>query len=588
MFRIRRVYDDVVPINKIALAQIEEILKVQFSELSKRDITMVRDQLKNPFRYGFHTILFVADDLKGKVEGFAFLSYFPELNFCFLDYLSAAKGWTSRGIGGVLYERVRKEALLFNSIGLFFECLPDDPRVAENQEVLEQNKKRLAFYERYSARPIVNTFHRTPLERKEDNPPYVMLDTLSRNIKLSRRAVRMVIREILEKKYASVCTPKYINMVVDSFKDDPVKLREFIYLKKKEPIPVKTFIPYDKKIILVASDQHAIHHIKEKGYVQAPVRIKTILRELEKTDFFEKIPIQTFSEKHILAVHDKSFVEYFRNMTRLIKPREQFYPYIFPLRKYARPPRDLPDRAGYYCIDTFTPITRRAFSAAKRAVDCVLTAAANILQGHLLSYALVRPPGHHAEPDAFGGFCYFNSAAIAANYLSAHGKVAMLDLDHHHGNGQQEIFYERKDVFTVSIHVHPRYNYPFYCGFREERGKGKGEGFNLNVPLPENVDGKRYRFILEKVLKRIEKFLPQFLIIPLGLDTSKRDPTGTWGLVSEDYREMGKMIGKLKLPTLVVQEGGYNNRVLGVNARAFFEGLWSGAFIKDIKNLRKT
>ncbi len=136
----------------------------------------------------------------------------------------------------------------------------------------------------------------------------------------------------------------------------------------------------------------------------------------------------------------------------------------------------MPVRAGYYCIDTFTPLNRNAYTAAKGAVDCALTAASQILTGYRISYALVRPPGHHAESKVFGGFCYFNSSAMAANYLSVHGRVAVLDVDYHHGNGTQDIFYQRDDVLTVSIHGHPSFAYPYFSGFSEETGEEKGLG----------------------------------------------------------------------------------------------------------------
>jgi acetoin utilization deacetylase AcuC-like enzyme len=252
------------------------------------------------------------------------------------------------------------------------------------------------------------------------------------------------------------------------------------------------------------------------------------------------------------------------------------YPYVFPIRNAARPPRELSVRAGYYCIDTFTPLSRSAYRAARSAVDCALTAAEALLTGYRYAYALVRPPGHHAERHVFGGFCYFNSAAIATNLLSTHGTVAMLDIDYHHGNGQQDIFYERKDVFTVSIHGHPSFAYPYFSGFEDERGRGLGEGFNKNVPLPEHVAPQKYRRELTKALREVVAFSPSFLVVPLGLDTAKRDPTGTWPLVAEDFRENGRIIGRAGLPTLVVQEGGYRTVTLGRNARAFLEGLIEG------------
>ncbi len=154
--------------------------------------------------------------------------------------------------------------------------------------------------------------------------------------------------------------------------------------------------------------------------------------------------------------------------------------------------------------------------------------------------------------------------------------MAILDVDYHHGNGQQEIFYDRPDVLTISIHGHPSFAYPYFSGFREEIGEGEGAGFNLNLALPEVVDGPKYRKSLERAFRRIEEFDPDFLVVALGLDTAKGDPTGTWRLSAKDFEQNGRMIGELGLPTLVVQEGGYRTRSLGVNARNFFLGLAAG------------
>jgi acetoin utilization deacetylase AcuC-like enzyme len=152
--------------------------------------------------------------------------------------------------------------------------------------------------------------------------------------------------------------------------------------------------------------------------------------------------------------------------------------------------------------------------------------------------------------------------------------VALLDIDYHHGNGAQDIFWRRRDVLTISIHGHPRYTYPYFSGFDDEKGSAAGRGFNLNLPLPENIDGERYRRELERALARIRKFEPQFLVLALGLDTARGDPTGSFRLMTRDFRENGRMIGGLGLPTLVVQEGGYRTQTLGANARHFFTGLW--------------
>ncbi len=577
MFRIRRVYDDITPANEDAIAQVQDILRAQFPALSRRDIAKLSEQLRNPMKYRFRSILFVAEGTKGHVDGFALLFHEPTLKFCYLDYISAAERKTGGGIGGALYERVREEALDLNAIGLFFECLPDDPTLSHNSEIRRQNAARLRFYERFGARPITNTAYETPLKPGDDNPPYLVYDDLGQGTELSRDTAREIVKAILERKYKGVVPPDYVEKVIESFQDDPVQLRKPKYVKKP-PVPIRHRPPVDKRIKLVINDRHGIHHVEERGYVESPVRIDAILQELNSTDLFQKITPRHFSEKHIKAVHDPGFVDYIKKVCSKLEAGTSVYPYVFPVRNRTRPPKDLALRAGYYCIDTFTPINGNAYLAAKRAVDCALTAAKKLLEGYRLAYALVRPPGHHAEQSSFGGFCYFNSAAAAAQLLSACGKVAILDIDYHHGNGQQEIFYERSDVLTISIHGHPSFAYPYFSGFAGEKGRGDGRGYNINIPLRESVDGNYYRPVLRDALKHVKRFKPRFLIVPLGLDTAKEDPTGSWSLEADDFESMGQMIGALHLPTLVVQEGGYDTRVLGINARQFLTGLWSGAY----------
>jgi len=583
MFRIRRIYDDVLPVNREAIARVQAILRAQFPALAEKDVRKLPEQLRNPLKYRFRSILYVADDQRGRVKGFALLLHEPELRFGYLEYISAAEKMTGRGIGGALYERLREEALALGTLGLFFECLPDDPALCRDPETLRQNRARLKFYEKYGARPFAGTAYETPVKPGEDNPPYLVFDDLGQGGLPSREEARGIVRAILERKYAHLCPRPYIEMVVDSFRDDPVRLRDFRYIRREAPLPVGRALPEDQRIALVVNDRHDIHHVRERGYVESPVRIRSIRREIERSGLFEEVPVRRFSEKHIRAVHAADFVDYLQAVCARLQPGEAVYPYVFPIRNVARPPRERAVRAGYFCIDTFTPLTRNAYLAAKRAVDCSLTCARHLLAGRRLAYALVRPPGHHAESRVFGGFCYFDNCAVAAHYLSAFGRVAVLDIDYHHGNGTQEIFYGRSDVLTVSLHGHPRFAYPYFSGFEDERGAGEGTGSNLNLPLPEQLDGAGYRQALERAIKRIGRFRPQFLVVALGLDTAKGDPTGTWSLVAADFAENGRMIGRLGLPTLIVQEGGYDSRVLGGNARHFFAGLWEGAFGKALR-----
>lgn len=296
MFRIRRVYDDATPTNRNAIAQVQDILRVQIPGLSKRDIAKLPEQLRNPLKYRFRSILFVAEGSKGHVNGFALLFHEPVLQFCYLDYISAAERKTGGGIGGALYERIREEALYLNTLGLLFECLPDDPELSRNPEIRKQNAARLRFYERYGARPIANTAYETPVVPGDDNPPYLVYDDLGQDMPLPLDKARNIVRAILERKYKGVCPPGYIEMVVESFQDDPVKLRAPKYSKKQPTIPVTRSIPVDRHIVLLVNDRHAIHHVEERGYVESPVRIDTIIAEIENTKLFQLIAPHHFAE----------------------------------------------------------------------------------------------------------------------------------------------------------------------------------------------------------------------------------------------------------------------------------------------------
>ncbi|BCR05724.1 hypothetical protein DESUT3_27930 [Desulfuromonas versatilis] len=576
MFRIRRIFDDALPANRDAVAQVQLILKEQFPMLAAADIEKIPDLLRNPLKHRFRSILYIAEEQKGAVQGFALLSHEPNLKFCYLDYISAAPRVTGGGIGGALYEHLREEALFLGVVGIFFECLPDDPALCPDAEILKQNRARLKFYEKYGAFPIISTAYETPVKPDDDNPPYLVFDNLGQQAPLRPAKAQAIVRAILERRYGHLCPKEYIDMVVASFREDPIRTRPPRYLKKEEPAEVPAATGRFRRIALAVNDRHDIHHVRERGYVESPVRIRSILREIEKLPIFERVEVGEYPEKHIRAVHDPEYIEYFRRVCKTLEPGKSVYPYVFPIRNAARRPKEMAVRAGYYCIDTFTPLNQNAWNAARRGVDCALTCADRLLEGYRLAYALVRPPGHHAEYRSFGGFCYFNNAAAAAHYLSGYGKVAILDVDYHHGNGQQVIFYQRSDVLTVSIHGHPKFAYPYFSGFEDETGEGEGLGFNRNYPLPEQLDTATYLKTLDRALKKISDYRPRYLIICLGLDTAKGDPTGTWSLSARDFNDLGKRIGALPLPTLVVQEGGYKNTVLGINARHFLTGLWSG------------
>jgi len=579
MFRIHKIFDVTTPTNRQLLSQVQAMLRVQFSGLSEKDIAKLPAQLANPMKYRFRSILLVAENGNATVRGFAMLLHAPDLNFCYLDYICAGRGDTGGGIGGALYSRARDEAFNLGAIGIFMECLPDAPELSPDPAIRKQNIARLRFYERFGARPLANTAYETPLRADATDPPYLVYDNLGQHERpLRRKETREIVRAILERKYSGTCSPEYVDLVVNSIKDDPVQLRAPRYLRAEENNHVDG--PKQQRIALVVNDQHSIHHVNDRGYVEAPVRISVITKELAKSKLFEDTAVRSYGINVIEQVHKPEFVDFLRKACANVPPGQSVYPYVFPIRNRARPPHETALRAGYYCIDTFTPLNSNAYKAARRSVDCAMTGADCLLDGSPAAYALVRPPGHHAEHEAFGGFCYFNSSAIAAHHLSKHGKVVLLDIDYHHGNGAQDIFYKRKDVYTISLHGHPRFSYPYFSGFEDEKGAEDGKGFNLNLPLPENLDGERYRKVLAGALEKIRKFSPQFLVVSLGLDTAKGDPTGSFSLMAKDFRENGRMIGALQLPTLVVQEGGYKTQTLGVNARHFFIGLWDGLTLK--------
>ncbi|MCB9845427.1 MAG: histone deacetylase family protein [Phycisphaeraceae bacterium] len=576
MFRIRQVNEAWLPVHERDIERVQAILRERLPGISEEEVSGLPHRLRDPLKHRLRAILLVADDLRGKMRGFALMSHAPDEGFCLLDYIATGKSSVSGGTGAALYQRVRDVAKSLGAFGLFFECLPDDPAACSNPELAQQNASRLRFYERFGARPIVGTAYESPVREGDSDLPHLVFDSLGEGEPLSRDRARRVVRAFLERKYSSLCPPEYVQRVVDSFRDDPVRLREPRYAKRATaPKPVRTG---ERLIALVVNDKHEIHHVRERGYVEAPVRVKSILDGILPTGLFWTAEPREFPESHILAVHDRALVEYLKRVSAAVEPGRSIYPYVFPIRNRSKPPKDRAYAAGYFCIDTFTPLNRNAYVAAKRAVDCALTCAAMLLDGQRLAYALVRPPGHHAERDVFGGFCYFCNAAVAAEMLSKHGRVAILDVDYHHGNGQQEIFYQRGDVLTVSIHAHPDVAYPFFTGFEEETGSDDGLGANLNIALPEQLRTGQYRAALERALTRIAAHNPAFLVIALGLDTGKGDPTGTWSLSPDDFRANGELIGRLGFPILVVQEGGYRTLTLGANARAFFLGLAAGAF----------
>jgi acetoin utilization deacetylase AcuC-like enzyme len=239
-------------------------------------------------------------------------------------------------------------------------------------------------------------------------------------------------------------------------------------------------------------------------------------------------------------------------------------------------PANFAARLGLFSFDAGTPLTSGSWVAACGGAACAMAAAAHVAQaaGAANAFALTRPPGHHAGSDFFGGYCFLNNAALAAQTLRERGfeRVAVLDVDYHHGNGTQQIFEARADVLTVSIHGDPNTEYPFFLGHADERGIGAGAGFNLNLPLPRGTDFVRWHDALLTGLAEVRRFGTQALVVPLGVDTFAGDPISGFTLQSADYLRVGETIARAGLPTVFVFEGGYAVAEVGINVVNVLEG----------------
>jgi len=559
MIRIHRLYSTFLASDRDRLEQVKAIFKATFPDVADY-ADKIADQLDHPFKYGYHAVLLVSEVSLGKVSGFALCFLLPEIDSALLDYIAVAADARGRGVGTYLYEAAREHLKSRGSRGLYMEAAPDDPAVVKDAAVLEQNRRRLAFYERYGVVPISGTEFETSVD---DSPaPHLLFDGLGRDKPLGRSEARAAVRLILKRKYSRVASADYVERVVESFVDDPVRFRPRQYTpSKSRPTPVRKG-RVEKAFVAVMSEAHAVHHVHDQGYVERPARVGAIREALSTMDIFETADVRHHGEEHVRSVHAGDFVAYLKAACLKLDSRRPVYPYVFPVRRPEKRPKELAVRAGYYCIDTFTPLDRNAYKAARAAVDVALTAAEELVRGRHVAYAVCRPPGHHAQHRYFGGFCYFNNAAIAAQFLSSRGRVAVLDIDHHHGNGTQDIFYHRNDVLTVSLHGHPNVAYPYFSGFADEKGEEDGKGFNLNLPLAENTDDDGYLKALERALSAIRRHKPSCLVVSLGFDILKGDPTGSFTLSVRTMTEIGRRIAALGLPMLFVQEGGYNLRNL--------------------------
>jgi acetoin utilization deacetylase AcuC-like enzyme len=225
-------------------------------------------------------------------------------------------------------------------------------------------------------------------------------------------------------------------------------------------------------------------------------------------------------------------------------------------------------------MDLSAGIVEGTYESALSSANCALSAAQAVAErGDLSAFGLCRPPGHHAGKDYAGGYCFINNASVAANWLSSRGRVAVLDIDYHAGNGTQDIFYDRDDVLTVSIHADPDFEYPNYSGYTNERGSGHGYGFHHNFLLPQGADDTSYLSTLNKAVDLIREFKPAYLVVSAGMDIYADDPLGTIKVTTDGIAEIGERIAALDLPSVIIMEGGYANEALGRNILAFLGGL---------------
>jgi acetoin utilization deacetylase AcuC-like enzyme len=322
---------------------------------------------------------------------------------------------------------------------------------------------------------------------------------------------------------------------------------------------------------------------------ESPERVLAIQAALLEDGGFALEAPTDHGRQPILAVHDADMVDVFEHAwtdalaAGATDGSRAWLPDTFLLDAYRGPmPRgELPagrhHQLGAYLFDTATPIVAGTWGAALAAVDVALSAAERVVGGAPLAYGLCRPPGHHAARGMLGGYCYFNNAAIVAEWLLREGgsrRVAILDIDYHHGNGTQQIFWERGDVLYLSLHADPARAYPYFSGYAGEQGAGDGARMTRNWPLPVGTAFDAYSVALAEALGMIVAYAPDApLVISAGFDTFERDPIGDLGLRTADYREIGRLIASLGLPMIALQEGGYAVDALGANAVALLSGL---------------
>lgn len=310
---------------------------------------------------------------------------------------------------------------------------------------------------------------------------------------------------------------------------------------------------------------------------EQPARAEIILEAVRAQGLGEIIAPRDHGRDAIERIHGEAFVLFIEQAFDLWHGAchaGDALPMAWPIRRLRdREPSDMNGRLGYWCFDCGTPITEHTFISAYASAQCALEGASRLRQEQAV-FALCRPPGHHAAADVFGGYCYFNNVAIAAQALldQGAGRAAILDIDYHHGSGTQAIFEARADVLFVSLHADPSVEFPFFLGYADETGVGEGQGFNHNYVLPAGTAAAAYLEALDDALARIEAFGPDAVLVSLGVDTFKGDPISKFALETQDFPVLGARVARLRRPTLFVMEGGYAVAEIGRNTVGVLAG----------------
>ena len=334
---------------------------------------------------------------------------------------------------------------------------------------------------------------------------------------------------------------------------------------------------------------HGLHHGKLEMFrgelvpcFEVPERVDHVLAELQRRGLGAVRAPTAFPDAALTGIHDPRYLHFLAHAWDewvALDPANasrDALPSVWPVRSLRSDvlPANFAARLGLFSMDAGTPLTAGTWAAARAGADCALSVADALAQGERAAFALTRPPGHHAGADFFGGYCFLNNAALAAQGLRDRGcpRVAILDIDFHHGNGTQAIFYERSDVYFASVHGDPHTEYPFYLGYADEQGRGAGLGFNHNWPLPRGSDFARWREALQLALQGVARSGAEALVVSLGLDTFAGDPVAGLSLHSDDFLTVGEDLARAGLPTAFVFEGGYAVAELGVNAVNVLQG----------------